>query len=339
MVEKISQRIIVIVFLAGLFLLALMVVWPIIISILAGLILAYMLNPLYLIVLKVVREKNISALIIVLLLLFLIFLPIWFLFPVIVKQVFEAYSFMQKVDLFGFLKPILPQASSNDTLALLNTFMSNSISSIFSKFSQILLDLPNLLLKLTVTLFVFFFAMRDSNKLKEYARGISPFSSELEKRLSTQFKEITNSVIYGHIIVGILQGILTGIGLLIFGVPNVLLLTAIAVLASVLPIIGAWLVWIPAGIYLLTSGHTGAGIGLMIYGAVFISWVDNVIRPYIVSRRTNLSSGIVLIGMIGGLMVFGVLGLVLGPLILAYVIVILDAYKDKKLSELFTGYK
>jgi len=339
MVEKISQRIIVIVFLVGLFLLSLMVVWPIIVSILAGLILAYMLYPLYLIVLKVVREKNISALIIVLLLLFLIFLPIWFLFPVVVKQVFEAYSFMQKVDIFSFLKPLLPQASSNDTLALLNSFVSNSITSIFSKFSQILLDLPNLLLQLTVILFVFFFAMRDSNKLKEYAKGISPFSSELEKSLSTQFKEITNSVIYGHIIVGILQGILTGIGLLIFGVPNVLLLTLVAVLASVLPIIGAWLVWIPAGIYLLTSGHTGAGIGLMLYGAIFISWIDNVIRPYIVSRRTNLSSGIVLIGMIGGLMVFGVLGLVLGPLILAYVIVILDAYKDKKLSELFTGYK
>jgi len=339
MVEKISQRIIVIVFLVGLFLLSLMVVWPIIVSILAGLILAYMLHPLYLIVLKVVREKNISALIIVLLLLFLIFLPIWFLFPVVVKQVFEAYSFMQKVDIFSFLKPLLPQTSSNDTLALLNSFVSNSITSIFSKFSQILLDLPNLLLQLTVILFVFFFAMRDSNKLKEYAKGISPFSSELEKSLSTQFKEITNSVIYGHIIVGILQGILTGIGLLIFGVPNVLLLTLVAVLASVLPIIGAWLVWIPAGIYLLTSGHTGAGIGLMLYGAIFISWIDNVIRPYIVSRRTNLSSGIVLIGMIGGLMVFGVLGLVLGPLILAYVIVILDAYKDKKLSELFTGYK
>ena len=339
MVEKISQRIIVISFLVGLFLLSLMVVWPIIVSILAGLILAYILYPLYLIILKVVREKNISALIIVLLLLFLIFLPIWFLFPVIVKQVFEAYSFMQKVDLFGFLKPILPQASSNDTLALLNTFISNSINSIFSQFSQILLDLPNLLLQLTVILFVFFFGMRDAEKLKNYVKSISPFSSELEKSLSTQFKEITNSVIYGHIIVGILQGILTGIGLLIFGVNNVLLLTLVAVLASVLPIIGAWLVWIPAGIYLLVSGHTGAGIGLMLYGAIFISWIDNVIRPYIVSRRTNLSSGIVLIGMIGGLMVFGVLGLVLGPLILAYAIVILDAYKDKKLSELFTGYK
>jgi len=339
MAERISQRILVIAFLAGLFLLALMIIWPILISIIAGLILAYMLYPVYKIIFKVVREKNISALIIVLLLLFLIFLPIWFLFPLMVRQVFEAYSYMQKVDLFSFLKPILPQASSVDTLAILNSFLSNSINSLFSQFSQILLNLTNILLQLTVILFVFFFAMRDADKLKEYVKGISPFSSELEKSLSTQFKEITNSVVYGHILVGIIQGVLTGLGLLIFGVPGVLLLTIAAVLASVLPIIGAWLIWVPAGVYLLTSGHTGAGIGLMIYGAVFISWIDNVIRPYIVSRRTNLSSGVVLIGMIGGLIVFGVLGLVLGPLILAYVIVILDAYKNKKIQELFTSYK
>ncbi|MBU4086496.1 MAG: AI-2E family transporter, partial [Nanoarchaeota archaeon] len=289
--------------------------------------------PVYKMILRVVREKNISAIILVLLLLFLIFLPIWFLFPLVVRQLLSSYSYLQQADILTPLRAIFPQASSADMSAIANTFISNSLNAVFSQFSSFLLDLPIILLQLTVILFVFFFALRDAEKLKQYIKGLSPFSAELEKSLSSQFKEITNSVVYGHVIVGVIQGILTGAGLLIFGVPNALLLTVLAILASVMPVIGAWLIWLPAGVYLLTSGHTGAGIGLVLYGAVFISWIDNVIRPYIVSRRTNVSSGIVLIGMIGGLIVFGLMGLVLGPLILAYLLVILNAYKDKRLLE------
>ncbi len=315
--------------------LSFIVLRPIFLSVIAGLLLAYMASPVYKKVFSLVREKNIAALIIVLLLLFIIFLPIWFLFPVAVRQAIDTYAYSQKVDLVGFIRTIIPADISVDVLALMNSFISHSINSVFSYASNMLLEIPVIMLQAVVVLFVFFFGMRDADRLKEYAKGVSPFSQAVEKNLLKQFKGITNSVVYGHIIVGIIQGLLTGVGLFIFGVPKALLLTVFAVFASVIPILGAWLVWIPVSFYLFSSGHIGAAVGLVLYGAIFISWIDNFIRPYIVSRRTNLSSGVVLVGMIGGLIVFGILGLVLGPLILSYLLLVLDAYRENKLSEIF----
>ena len=335
MVQEISKKLIVLGFILALVVLSLVTIWPIVISILTGLILAYIFTPVYTRVLGVVKEKNISAIIIVLLLLFLLFLPAWFLFPVISRQIFDAYVYSQSLDLTSIFQKLLSSQVSKDALVVITNFVSHSTNFIFTSLSNILLDLPNILLQLVVILFVFFFGMRDGEKLKEYIKGISPFSKQLEDSLSEQFKGITKSVIFGHVVIGILQGILTGIGLFIAGVPNMLMLTVIAVFAAIIPILGAWLVWIPVVIYLFASGHTGPAIFLLLYCGILVSWVDNILRPYIVSRRTNLSSGIVFVGMIGGLISFGVMGLVLGPLILAYLIVIADAFREKKMTEFF----
>lgn len=319
-----------------LIILSLFVIWPVIFSIIAGLLLAYVFYPVYKFIFKIVKEKNISSLIIVLLIIFLLFIPVWFLFPIVTRQVFDAYTYSQKVELSSIIGKLLPEALSTDTIAMINSFISKLVNSIFSKFTESLLNIPNLLLQIAVILVVFFFAMRDADNLKKYVKDLSPFSKSFEENLEKQFKDITNSVIYGHIIIGIVQGILTGIGLWIFGVPKVLLLTLVAILASIIPILGAWLVWIPVSIYLFSQGATGAGIGLFLYGAILVSWIDNVIYPYIVSRKANVSSAIVLVGMLGGLIVFGILGLILGPLILSYLLILLEAYKNKKLAEFFS---
>lgn len=333
--EKTVKKMIVLSSIIFLVVLSILVVWPIVLSIFVGLLLSYMFYPLYIRTTKLVREKNVSALIIVLLLIFVIFIPIWFLFPVMARQALDAYLYIQKVDIFSFLRTIFPEMVSTDTLAMLNNLSSNFLGSCFSQSSQFLLNLPNLLLQLVIVLFVFFFGMRDADKIKGFVKAISPFSLELEKNLSKQFKDVTNAVVYGHILVGILQGILTGIGLLIFGASNVLLLTVLAVLAAILPVIGAWLVWLPVSVFLIASGHTGAGIGLFLYGALLVSWIDNLIRPYIISRRTALNSGVALIGMIGGLITFGLIGVLLGPIILAYLQVLLNAYKNRELAGFF----
>lgn len=335
MVQEISKKLIVFGFLAALLILSFWVIWPIIIATISGLFLAYVFYPVYLKVLKIVREKNISALIVVLLFLLIIFLPVWFLFPVVMKQIFDAYVYSQKIDIIGFLRNLFPSELSADATSIIHTVISSSINAAFSQATNLLSNIATILLQFVVGIFIFFFGLRDGDRLKEYARGISPFSKELEASLKEQFTGITSSVIYGHVIVGVIQGILTGVGLFIAGVPNSIMLTLFAIISSVLPIVGAWLVWVPASVYLFTSGHTGQAVFLVLYGGIFVSWIDNFLRPYIVSRRTKVSSAVVLVGMIGGLIVFGIVGLVLGPLILAYLLVLLDAYRNKKLSEFF----
>ena len=318
---------------------AFIIVRPIIISIIWGLIMAYIFYPIYTFLFKRVKEENITALLIVFLVIFILFLPLWFFLPIISKQIFEVYSYFQTLNFGTLINNLIPGTTSpalqTEIVTLINGFISKVISALVSTFSGILINLPNIILQAVVALFTFFFALRDGVKLKEYIKDIAPFSKSLEKSISKEFKNMTKAVIFGFIVTGVVQGLFTGLGLFVFGVPQASLLTVVAIFTSIIPVLGAWIVWVPAAIYLLTTGHIVAGISLIIYGAVFISWLDNILRIWIVSRKTQLSSAIILIGMIGGLFVFGIIGLIIGPLVLSYLIILLDAYKEKKFSEIF----
>jgi len=339
--EKNFKKILIAVLIIALIIVALIIIKPIIVSILWGLILAYIFYPIYIFLYRKIKERNITALLVVLLVIFILFLPIWFFFPLISKQIFDTYSYFQTLDFYNLIKRIIPSTTASpvfqaEAISLINNFISKIVSTILSAFSELILNLPNILLQAVVALFTFFFALRDGDKFKEYVSDISPFNKSLEKNISKEFKNITKAVIFGFIVTGIIQGIFTGVGFFIFRVPQTLLLTILAIFASIIPVLGAWAIWIPVAIYLLTTGHIGAGIGLILYGSLFISWIDNILRIWIVSRRTKLSSAIILIGMIGGLIVFGVIGLVIGPLVLSYLIILIDAYKKKKFSDLFS---
>ena len=113
-----------------------------------------------------------------------------------------------------------------------------------------------------------------------------------------------------------------------------MLLTLFACLAGIFPIIGPLIVWIPVLIYLLIAGSNFSAIGILIFG-VMSATVDNFLRPIFVSRRTMLHPALIFIGMIGGLLLFGFLGFILGPLILAYLLIILEVYRGKKLPGIF----
>lgn len=326
-----------------LILVSFIIIRPIFTAIITGLILSYIFYPVYKKIYKVVKEKNISAIIIILLVLFLILIPLWFLLPIIVKQVFNVYLSIQKINFYSYLLKIVPSLAESqlppEIISSVNTFMTGILSKIISSISSIFLDMPSLLLKVAVMIFIFFFGMRDGEIFFNYVRTLSPFSKAMDEELAEKFEGVTKSVIYGQIIVGIIQGLLAGVGLFVFKVPQALLLSVIVIFLSMIPLLGAWLVWLPASIYLIFSGDTFNGIGLLLYGALFVSWIDNVIRSYIVARRIKISSAIILAGMIGGLMVFGILGLIIGPLILSYLLLFLDAYRKNKLPSLFSEEK
>ena len=155
------------------------------------------------------------------------------------------------------------------------------------------------------------------------------------KKFMEEFREITNTIVYGQFLIGVIQGLALGIGLFILQVPKSLILTFVAIVVSIIPILGSWLVWLPAGIFLITTGSVFKGIVLLIYGGLFVSSIDNILRPYFISKKSHMSIVIALIGVIGGLYAFGIVGLVIGPLILSYVMIIIDFYRQGKLNELF----
>ncbi len=318
--------------------LAFFVLKPIILSIITGLILAYALIPVYRRVFKIFKEGNTSALAICVLIVIVLFIPLWFLIPLIVQQAFNVFAFTQTLDVSGFISTLFPGASEQfriEVVSIVYSFIGKITTSSLSALTSFLVNLPNALLHFAVILFVFFFTLRDHKKLGEFVSGLSPMKKEKEKVLVEQFKGITSSIVFGYIIVGLIQGIATGIGLLVFGVPQALLLTIFAMFFSILPMVGPWIIWIPATIYLFASGHPGLGIGFALYSVLFVSTIDNILRPYIVARKTGSSPVVVLVGMIGGLLFIGILGILLGPLILSYLVLFLRAYKERTLSDMF----
>ncbi|MBI2449869.1 AI-2E family transporter [Candidatus Pacearchaeota archaeon] len=309
---------------------------PIIISIIIGMIIAYIFYPIYQKILFVVKIRNIAAFILCVLIIALIFLPLWFITPIIVRQTIEFYSFTQKANIVPVMQQIFPTLFSSETFSrefgvAINNLISKFVNLFINSLTSLIVNFPSLMIKIFVVFFVVFFTVRDAHILKDFVRSISPLGKDIEEKLSKNFIGITSGVIYGYIIVGIIQGILTGLGLFVAGVPNSLLWTFIAILFSIIPYVGPFFVWVPSAVYLLVTGNVVAGIGLTLYGALFISWIDNVLRIYFVTRKVKVHAVIVFTGMIGGLLVLGVSGLLIGPLILSYLISMIDLYKIKKL--------
>lgn len=321
-----------------LFILAIIVIYPVIKSIIYGVLLGYIFFPIYRWALKRLKNETFTAIVVCLGASISIIVILTLIITSFFQQVVEFYLTLQGIDLTALLSQLLPKSVSSTEIysglvASISTSVSTLISGYFAEITKLILNLPSVLLQIFVVVFIFFFALKDGERAISYMKTLSPMKKETEEKFFKQFKDITNSVLVGQVVIGILQGIIAGIGYFIFGVPNALLMTIITTLVGVIPVIGPWLVWVPIDIYLFAIGRSGAGIGLLIYGAVLINWIDALLRPVIVSRKTKINSGIVLIGMIGGLFVFGIIGLIIGPLILSYVLLVMELYRKKDFKD------
>lgn len=312
---------------------------PLLLSIIIGIILAFVFLPLYNQINKFLKLKGLSAFLMCILLLVVIILPLWYLAPIAIDQSIKFYISSQQMDLITPFKTIFPSLFKTETFSTeigsaIQSFVTKSTNSLMNNLSNFILNFPRIFLQLLVVFFTFFFVLRDNDKLILYIKSLLPFSKEVETKLFHSSKNITMSIIYGQVLVGIVQGAITGIGFFLFKVPNALLLTVLAAVAGIFPIIGTAVVWIPVAIFFFLAGNTVSAFGVIIFGLIS-SVLENFIKPIFVSKRTKVNSSIILIGMIGGLFMFGILGIILGPLILSYLLIVLEIFRNKKIPGIF----
>lgn len=186
----------------------------------------------------------------------------------------------------------------------------------------------SLVLGLSVMLLVQFYFVRDWHSFADWTREFDVLPTPIQNRLYTSTGRATFSVVKGHVFVAILQGLAAGIGLWAVGFPRVMLLTYLMIILSFIPMIGAALIWAPVGLFLLATGNTLSGLGLLIYGVILIGAIDNVARPLLIDEQINLHDLFVILGVIGGVSVFGPIGLFVGPVIFAVLAELLTVYKD-----------
>lgn len=175
-----------------------------------------------------------------------------------------------------------------------------------------------------VMLYVVFFLFRDGERLtRGIARSI-PLQPQHTQRVMTQFATVVRATVKGNIVVALVQGALGGMAFFVLGVPGAVLWGAVMALLSLLPAVGAVLVWAPVAAYFFFSGDLVRGIGLTLWGAVVIGLVDNILRPILVGKDTRMPDYLVLVATLGGIVVFGLNGFVIGPVIAAMFLVSWD---------------
>ncbi|RJP44133.1 AI-2E family transporter [Candidatus Parcubacteria bacterium] len=191
--------------------------------------------------------------------------------------------------------------------------------------------------RVTFNLFLGFIALyyffKDGVKLVHKAEKYLPLRSGFAHEIMETLDIAINSVIRGSMVVAAIQGLLVGIGFLIFGVPSPALWGLVGVIASLIPSVGTAVVIVPGVLYLFVSGSTGAAIGLLVWGLIIVGLVDNFLRPYLIERDVKIHPFLVLLSVLGGIRFFGLAGFLLGPLVLSLLFALIHMLPSVALSE------
>ena len=183
---------------------------------------------------------------------------------------------------------------------------------------------------LVVMLFAVFFFFRDGHSIMAGVRRVLPFEPEQCERMIVEARDLIHASVTAGLIVAVVQGALGGITFALLGFSAPVFWGVIMAFFALLPIAGPWIVWVPAALWLLSTGSVGRGVILIAIGAGVVGLVDNVLRPLLLSGRSQLNGLLVFISLLGGIGAFGFLGLVLGPVIMATAIGVLDAYTKER---------
>jgi predicted PurR-regulated permease PerM len=175
-----------------------------------------------------------------------------------------------------------------------------------------------------VMLYLLFFLLRDGDGLMKRIERAMPLDPPVQARLYRNFTVVVRSTVKGNIVVALVQGALGGLALMVLGIPGALLWAVVMAILSLLPAVGAALVWGPIAAYLLATGDIAKGIGLAAFGTLVIGLVDNVLRPMLVGKETRMPDYVVLVSTIGGMSLFGPNGFVIGPVVAALFIAVWD---------------
>jgi predicted PurR-regulated permease PerM len=179
---------------------------------------------------------------------------------------------------------------------------------------------------LFMTLFTMFYFFRDGKDLLRRTRNLIPLDREYKNAIAARFSSVARATVKGTLLIALVQGILSGLTLWIFGVGSPILWGVVAMLLAIIPLVGAWLVLYPAALIQMVTGHLWQGIGILLVTVIVIVNVDNLMRPRLVGQETGMHDLMVFFSTLGGIGMFGPMGFIIGPMIAALFLSLLDIY-------------
>jgi predicted PurR-regulated permease PerM len=310
-------------------------------------VLAIVFAPAYRRLLRSMRQKRtLAALAAVLIILMIVILPLTLVGAMLVQEGFTVYERIQSGDLnpakyFQQVFAALPQWLTDllDRFGLTDLgLMQERLSSGFMKGSQLLAaqalsigqNTFQFIVNLFIVLYLLFFFLRDGDYLSRRIKNAIPLRAEQQRDLFSKFTTVIRATVKGNIVVALVQGALGGLIFWFLGVHAPVLWAVLMAFLSLLPAVGAGLVWLPVAIYFLVTGAVWQGIVLIAFGVLVIGLVDNVLRPVLVGKDTKMPDYVVLIATLGGMAIFGLNGFVIGPVIAAMFMAAWDLFSASR---------
>jgi predicted PurR-regulated permease PerM len=204
---------------------------------------------------------------------------------------------------------------------------------IYKEMTVLAKGVVGIVIDLVIVLFICFFLLLDGEKFLREIKLLSPLEVSHHERIVRQLERTLKATLKGSIIVAMVQGILGGIGFWIFQVPSAAFWGVCMVFSSVVPLVGTSIIWIPAALYLAFTSAPWSAIGLALWGTFIISGADNILRSLLLKGQANLHPLLTFLSVLGGLIYFGFLGFILGPVVLSFLMTLFEIYKTDFLSE------
>ena len=309
------------------------IAWSIVISII--------FYPVFAFISRRVRIKTIAAAITIILILIVLIGPTTYLTLMLIDEVQIVASRINDSNL-GSLKEVVQKLNSSPLIEKMRAYtgagdlvsetailesVKNMGKSLLQEFS---LRIPNILAAVIDFIFVVFttfFLLKDGPGFLSKAKDYMPFNEAQKERLAGQIKDMIVSTVYGGVVVAIIQGILGGIAYAFIGIEAPVMWGMAMSVMSFVPLLGTFAIWGPTSIYLIIEHSYTQGIGLFLFGVFVISMVDNILKPLIIGSRTKMPTIIILFSVLGGIKLFGVIGLIMGPLITAVFISVFEIFR------------
>ncbi len=235
--------------------------------------------------------------------------------PDAITKTLESLPFYDRLE--PYREQILTKAG--ELVGTVSTFLINGVSSAT-------VGTVNFLFMFFILLYTMFFFLMDGGKLLARILYYLPLEDEEEKRIIDKFTSVTRATLKGTAVIGILQGSLAGIAFAVVGIQGAVFWGTIMTVLSIIPGIGTGLIWIPAAVILIAGGSVAKGIGLAIFCGLIVGSIDNFLRPRLVGKDTQMHDLLILFGTMGGIMMFGVLGFIIGPIVAALFVTVWDIY-------------
>ena len=300
---------------------------------LTGILLAFVSYPVYE---KISNrlERNISAFLVVFLTVLIAILP----FTVLVGVVGgEAADLVSNVDLESVQsiesleefvltytgEDIDIESRAEQALRGIAGILPSGLSSAISLVSSVSIGI-------TLMLFLQFYTLRDGKRFINWTKNFNFLDNERQEYLYSSTARATWSIVKGHVSIAFFQGFIAGIGLWIAGIPSVFFWTFMMIILGFIPMIGTALIWVPAAIYLIINGSIYMGLFLLFYGMIIVGATDNILRPIVIDEESGIHPFLILLGLIGGVGIFGPVGLFLGPVIFGIFKTLLDMIQESR---------